>query len=535
MATSQRLNQLLERREEETRLRLTEVEKEWKAAQAEMDVARATYESEVAEERRRGDALEDRVTELRDFADRLAAGNASLDGLPQYTSPRQSQHIDEDVFGSPMPQSPRSSTMLGSASTLAMKLQRSGAKSYTDLYTAYVKSQDALELERAEVTRLGQCLNDILAEISERAPLLREQRGEWERALAENNQLSVALVRALEAKDVAERLAEDRRLQLDTFQAEHTLQSQQLDDTCRQVRVLAKRVAVLQDPTILDRSDDQDDLGKGSNNSASDIDVENADTYISAHLVTFASIDDLQRQNANLLKIVRRLGNRMEADEASRYEKQRRAENVAVEEAHDLILRLKDEVQSQRAQLAAQTRERDMLRQLVKSGDSAVPSDDQQNSSPRRAANGTSSDSGHLQQEFENYKTEMAVDARSLREDLASARREASQLSISLARAEAQRDMQQQRYQSLEESHKRQSRDLADAERRSVQLQINMSRQDEATRHATESLLELRASLERLRHENVILTAEKQVWKVRLRGLSWIMSTSDTVHGKSER
>lgn len=496
ISTSQRLTDLLEKREEDTKKRLEQVEREWEAAKADIEAAKSEYEQEIAAERQRGDALEARVQEMRDFADNLAAGGgANVSGILSIAE-------SEDVFGG-TPRSP-------SAATLAMKLQKSGGKSYTEIYTSYVKMQEELTLERAESKRLGECLNAILAEIQERAPMLREQRAEYERAIQENNEISVALARALDERDEAARSAEEQRLRLEQHSRESAIAMQQLEDTSKQVRTLTRRIAILEDPSIVDRSADTDEQMNGTNAGQGD-----AEAYISTHLVTFASIDQLQQQNQKLLKVTRELARKMEAEEQALRERLGQAENEAVEEAHELILRLKEEVETQRVSMGAYQRERDMLRQLLRNRSDVLTEDGQVNgASGTSASSATQAALDDVQRNFEAYKREMVVDNQLLRDDLGAARREASQLQVDLARANAQKELSDERYRMLSDTNSRQAKDIKDTSRRNVDLQTNMARQEEATRRVTDELLELKGSLDRVKHESMMLKAEKEVWKV---------------------
>ena len=493
MSTSQRLNELLQQREEETRSRLDEVEREWELAQADLQMTRNSYEGEIAKERQRADALDSRVKELRDFADRLASS-----GAPVYA--------EEDVFGTPLPRSP-------SASNVAYKMQKAGGKSYTEIYTSYIRMQEELTIERAESQRLSEALSDILAEIQNRAPLLKEQRAEYERSTAENNELSVALAKALDDKDNFARLAESQRSHVDQKTREAAALLQQLEDASQQMRNLTRRLAILEDPTILDRSESNENgiLQKDS--------VETANEYITNHLLTFRSVDELQSQNRKLLKIVRELGKKMEEEEEAVRDRVGRAENEAVEEAHELILRLKDEVEMQRAQTGAYLRERDMLRQLLRNRGNSTVSEEGQlyDSSSRDDASVARLALEDVQKNFEAYKREILIDNQSLRDDLTSAHRETSQLQIEVARAIAKKELMEERFKTISDTNKRQSKEIIDLSRRNMELQGNMARQDDATRQVMEEVLDVRSNLDRTKHEAMILKAEREVWKVGLR------------------
>lgn len=502
ISTAQRLTDLLEKREVDTKNRLDEVEKEWQAAREEMEETRHNLEAELEKEKARGDALEERVREMRDFADRLAAtGGPSLGNVSTISQ-------DEDVFGATNG-SPRSPSL----SNVSLKVQKAGGMSYTEVYSSYIKMQEALVFERAESKRLSECLNEILAEIQDRAPMLREQRNEYERAIAENNDLSVALAKALEDKEAVNILADARLRQVEEKDREAAIRSQQLEDTARQVRTLTRQIAILQDPSILERSAGDEESSAGIAEAS-----DSADAYITQNLVTFKTIDQLQQQNQNLLKIVRELGKKMEAEEQAVRDRIGRAENSAVEEAHDLILSLKEEVEAQRAQMGAYQRERDMLRQVLKNrGQTSEVNNEDSGSQASTAQGGTNAARAALdevQRNFEAYKREMVIDNQSLRDDLSAARKEVSQLHIEVARSKAEKEYAEERLKTLRNSSERVERELAGMSKRNLELQSNMARLDDATRRVSEEVYELKGNLDRARHEAMMLKAEKEVWKV---------------------
>lgn len=164
------------------------------------------------------------------------------------------------------------------------------------------------------------------------------------------------------------------------------------------------------------------------------------DSVVSAHLVTFSDINSLQVQNQKLLKITRDLGSQMERKDELNVARARIEENVAIEEAHNMILRLKEDSESQRATNAAITRERDMLRRMVDATvNGGAPANGHQIDGEGTAAGGSEgARTGDVQATFEAYRTEMAVDTQRLREDLTAAQRDAGVARTELAKSKAQ-------------------------------------------------------------------------------------------------
>ena len=158
---------------------------------------------------------------------------------------------------------------------------------------------------------------------------------------------------------------------------------------------------------------------------------------VEAHLVTFRTLDELQVQNQKLLRITREMGAQMEKGEEDAEGRRKGVENAAVEEAHELILRLKDEIESQRAKTDAFVRERDMFRRMLSQrgeggGAGIGPSGEGEGEAARGLAD--------VQANFDAYREEMGVDTLRLRDDLTAAQREAGGARTDLAKAKAQLD-----------------------------------------------------------------------------------------------
>lgn len=68
---------------------------------------------------------------------------------------------------------------------------------YLQLYSAFVESQEQLQLERLENKRLNKYLDDIVKEVEAKAPILKRQRDEHERMQKSVAALSVQLEQAV--------------------------------------------------------------------------------------------------------------------------------------------------------------------------------------------------------------------------------------------------------------------------------------------------------------------------------------------------
>ncbi|KAI5479511.1 nucleoprotein TPR [Pseudohyphozyma bogoriensis] len=480
MGSMRRLVEMMEKREEERKKRLEEVEQGLEEDRMAREAREEELKEEVEIERRRSDELEVKCAELREAIER---GAASFRGtLP-----------GEDVPGSPA-----GAFTLSPSAQIAVRGQKSG-RSYAEVYGEYVRMQEELARERSETKRLGDVLTQVLGDIEERAPILKQQRVEYDRLSVEATQLAAQLAQAMSDRENAQRLAEGYRLDVDRLERDATLQSSQLRDLGRQVRTLLRQLGSVE--LNFSNPDEFDEEEAAIQQRA--LESSDTDAVVSAHLVTFKTINELQLQNQKLLKITREMVAQMERGEEDAIARRKAEENAAVQEAHELILSLKEEVESQRAKMEAYVRERDMFRRMLAQhgeggGTNGVGGAGGDGETPRLLAD--------VQANFDAYRTEIAIDTQRLREDLSQAQREANTARTDLAKAKAQSE-------ATTTSQRQQTDEIKQLSKRASQLQESVVKQETANHKLTEDLLELRSTSDQLRHENINLKSEREVWK----------------------
>ncbi|XP_028817852.1 nucleoprotein TPR-like isoform X3 [Denticeps clupeoides] len=174
----------------------------------------------------------------------------------------------------------------------------------TELYRAYVESQEQLQLERLETKRVNKYLDDIVQEVEAKAPVLKRQRDEHERMQKSVASLSGKLEQAVKEVQSLQREADDANKRASVLERENQRCEQQLSDLSQQVSVLlveleeARGNHVLREDVLL-----------------SSADVSSTSEVISQHLLTFRSVEELQQQNQRLLVALRELGDAQEQAE----------------------------------------------------------------------------------------------------------------------------------------------------------------------------------------------------------------------------
>nr|XP_012149443.1 PREDICTED: nucleoprotein TPR [Megachile rotundata] len=227
--------------------------------------------------------IEDREQKIDELSKELSHANELLKNIKQ-------ERLDQAV------------EQLAPTAAIASRVLRKGL-SLTQIYTQLVDVTNELTSEREENERLKSQIDVIIREVEEKAPILQQQREDYETAVANIATLTSRL---------DELLAENHRLQETADEANriakhHTKENQrlktELSDLARQVCFLLKEVQESRSGTTANASEFSNSM---------DIDNLASSEIISKKLVTFKDIEELQENNQKLLSIVRTLSSRQE-------------------------------------------------------------------------------------------------------------------------------------------------------------------------------------------------------------------------------
>ncbi|OSD07459.1 hypothetical protein PYCCODRAFT_1456277 [Trametes coccinea BRFM310] len=511
-----RLIAMMEEREAQAKAIVDSLEKDFAGVGERAERREAVLREEIENQKQRAEQAEKRVEELQAVLDRMDRGEfpvpafAGSPGAPGTPARGVSTPVRNGTPSDILTQG-----MLGLSPTVAMasRAQR-GGKSFTEVYSDYIKLQEDYARKCAEYDHMDRTLSAVLAQIEERAPILSQQRAEYERLQSEASQLASQLAQALSERDALATAAEENAQKLTKSTRENELLEKQLKDLGRQVRALLKELGRSQDPSIpSDEELEQDESIRPA---------ENIEAVITNNLVLFRSIPQLQEQNQKLLKIVHELGQRMESEEREYKEALEREQGEAVREAHEAIKQLQEQLESHKRSsevtIQAYMKERDMLRSLLAR---------QQELGGTRVTNGHVNGDAHssdapsdlakeleeVQQQFETYRTEMGIDSTRLREEALAAQREATRLGTALAKANAQIEVLTERHRMVQEQIMIQKRENDDLQKRNQHLYDQYTRIDIECNRMSEDLLASNSLLEQLRNECANLRAEKKIWE----------------------
>jgi nucleoprotein TPR len=429
-----RLVVMMEEREQHAKEIVDGLERDWATVGEKAERREMKLKDEIDREAKRADDSEKRVQELERLLRGLDTGDfppapsiSSVSGIPRTPGSVPSTPARGSDFASP-----GDLGMMGLSPTVAMasRAQRSG-KTFTEVYAEHVRLQEEYARKSAEYDHMDRTLQAVLAQIEERAPILSQQRLEYERLQAEAGQLASQLASALTDRDTNGSLAQEASQKLKKTTRENELLESQLNDLGLQVQTLTKELARIQDPSI-----PSDEELEADPSTAPATDMEEV---ITNNLVRFRSIQGLQEQNQRLLKIVRDLGAKMEAEEREYRESLQQEQAEAVLEAHQALQAMQEDLENQKRShevtMQAYQKERDALKAMLARAEARAPGS-------TAGINGVSDSElakelAEVQSQFETYRSEMGTDTIKLREDVMLAQKEAAQLDAALAKANA--------------------------------------------------------------------------------------------------
>ncbi|TFK40767.1 hypothetical protein BDQ12DRAFT_679995 [Crucibulum laeve] len=503
-----RLVTMMEEREKQAKEIVEGIEREWAGVGEKAERRENSLRDEIEREKRGREAAEKRVEQLESVMDRMGRGELPIPGRSTPGTPMRTPGGPDFMMDG----------MMGLSPTIAMasRAQRSG-KTFTEVYADYVRLQDEYNHKSAEYDNMERTLAAVLAQIEERAPILSQQRLEYDRLQSEASQLASQLAQALADRDAQANLAHESRQKLAKSTSENNLLQKQLEDLGRQVQALLRDIARRDDPTI-PSDEDLENVPVAP--------AEDTESLITNNLVLFKSIGGLQEQNQKLLKIVRELGRKMESEERDYKEAMEREQGEAVREAHEAIQELAAQLERQKKSsegvIQAYVKERDALRGMLARAEKAsggrltngdINGDLISSGASIALDNDLAKELAEVQNQFDAYRTEMGVDSGRLRDELISAQREIHTLEATLAKANAKIEYLSDRHRMHQDQFALHGREIDDLTKRNQQLYDQWTRIDIECSRVTEDLQVANGRVEQLRNECANLRAEKKIWE----------------------
>jgi len=485
------------------------------------------FQSELETERQGREATERKIEQLELHIEKLEVKVAN-------------QHYEASASSTPQPNGfgpARTPARGGSPKAFSpgSSSRARGGLSFTQLYTEYTEAKAELETEKRRNEKLSATIDEMLRDLEKKEPEIQELQDEHIRLEAEVASLSSMLATAAEEKDVLKRDGRRDKARAQGFERENALLEQQSRDLSAQIKVLLIEVQIREEGVNLTATERLQihQAATGQGDEAVLGGMSDTARLISQRWVTFKSVFDLQDRNAELLRLTRELGERMEGEEARAKSNEQAQEKTELESLRDRVERYKDEIKSLVTQSQSYIRERDMFRRMLSHRGQIPPDADLESmfgksineakapQTPQRGVQTpTSRDSAdyarllkELQSHFDVYRQEAATNHTTLNSQIDQLAKEKGGLQGEIARASSQVTLAHERYEMLQANYNQLKTEGAEMQKRSQSLAEMAAKQDIRTQQVAEELIETKGLTESLRNENANLKAEKELWR----------------------
>ena len=261
----------------------------------------------------------DHKVEVDSKAESIAALHRELEEANKLIKTVKDKGLTEDAIDHLSPSAAQASRLLKSGITL------------TGIYAQMVSLSEELTAEKEENKRINSYMDHILLEIEERAPILRQQREDYERAISALGGLTENLEAAREEVELRRREAEEARRTVNSLEKDRDRLDQQVSDLGRQTSVLVREVEAARS-------------GGQTVEPLQTLDMSSTESVIESRLLTFKDVSELQQRNIELLAVVRQLSENRDQAESNLVQEK----TAEVRQELDTALRQAEELRSAR-------------------------------------------------------------------------------------------------------------------------------------------------------------------------------------------
>ncbi|XP_062353871.1 nucleoprotein TPR isoform X3 [Cinclus cinclus] len=444
------------------------------------------------------------------------------------------------------------------------KVVKPGMK-LTELYNAYVETQDQLHMEKLENKRINKYLDEIVQEVEAKAPILKRQREEFERSQKAVASLSAKLEQAMKEIHRLQDSADQANKHASFFERESQRLEVRVKDLSQQICVLLMELEEARGNHVI------------RDEAVSSADISSSSEVITQHLVSYRNIQELQQQNQRLLVALRELGEAREKEEQETTSSKISELQSQLDEAVSELQQLRESRQHQLQLVESIIRQRDLFRILLTQTTGAIiplqasgmlPEEICLTSTPKRPnlpqsmatpAPVSMSESvetveakaalKQLQEVFENYKKEKAENDKLLNEQNEKLQEQVTDLRSQNAKISTQLEFASKRYEMLQDNVEGYRREITSLHERTQKLTATTQKQEQIIntmtqdlRGANEKLAVAEVRAENLKKEkdilkmsDVRLTQQRDSLLVEQRGQNLLLTNLRTIQGILER
>ncbi|XP_056131900.1 translocated promoter region b, nuclear basket protein [Lampris incognitus] len=375
----------------------------------------------------------------------------------------------------------------------------------TELYTAYVESQEQLQLERLENKRVNKYLDDIVQEVEAKAPILKRQRDEHERMQKSVASLSAKLEQAFKEVHRLQKEGDEANKRASVLERDNQRCELRLADMAQQVRVLLIELEEARGNHVAQEED------------MSSADISSTSEVISQHLVTFRGVEELQQQNQRLLVALRELSDAQEQEEFETTSTKRSELKESLEKAQAELEALKEQRIQQMQLTESIVRQRDIYRVLLAqatgvgfSQQAAAPEEFSLTSTPQQSPAATPTTATptarvsmvtesaeaveakaalrQLQEVFTTYKSERVESEKALTEQNDKLQEQLSGLRSQNAKISTQLEFASKRYEMLQDNVEDYRKEIASLREKGQKMATSAQKNEQTINTMTQDL-----------------------------------------------
>uniref|UniRef100_A0A673YRW3 Nucleoprotein TPR n=1 Tax=Salmo trutta TaxID=8032 RepID=A0A673YRW3_SALTR len=500
-------------------------------------------------------ALEVRLQEMDDCQDKEAAElkeriislEKELENANELLSDTKLRVLSEETI-----------TTMSPTAVAVAKIVKPGMK-LTELYTAYVETQEALQLERVENKRVNKYLDDIVQEVEAKGPILKRQRDEHERMQKSVASLSSKLEQAVKEVHRLQKVTDEANKRSSVLERDNQRSDVQLADMGQQIRVLLIELEEARGNHI------------AHDEEVSSADISSTSEVITQHLVTFRGVEELQQQNQRLLVALRELSDAQEREEEETTGTKCSELERSLEKAQTELEALREQRGHQMQLAESIVRQRDMYRVLLAqaTGVSFPQQGREFSSTPRRSPAATpTTPTGiitmatestevveakaalrQLQEVFSSYKRERSESDKALMEQSEKLQEQVSDQRIQNAKISTQLEFTSKRYEMLQDNVKGYRKEIASLMEKGQKMAAAAQKSEQTVHTMTQDLRVAQEKLnmaegraESLRKEREMLklvesrlTQEKETMQTQQRVQNMLLTNLKTIEATLER
>ncbi|XP_029380856.1 nucleoprotein TPR-like [Echeneis naucrates] len=448
-------------------------------------------------------------------------------------------------------------SMCPSAAAIAA-IVKPGMK-FFDLYNAYAECQTQLQLEKQETKKVSRVLDEIVQEVESKAPILKHQREEYESMQRSMASLCNKLETARMEIYSLQKEKEEAKQCCDTLERDKQRAERMLEDTSTQVCSLLVELEEARGNQV-------------TKEDGSSADISSTSEVISPQQLSFRSVEELQRQNQNLLGRLRMLEQEKAREQSHVTSARISALEASVDKLQKEVEQLREQRNQQKQLADSNARQRDMYKTLLthNTGFSLPPQDadalpqpanvrpsvPSTRLTPQRAAAADSTQTAQakaalkqLNDAFSLYKKEKAENDRMLNETNDRLQRQLTELRSSHAKLTSQLEFSNKRYEILQETVSAYRREISALQERNQKMASTTQRHEHIIHTMNQDLRQAneKLALEEVRVENLTkerdmlrqgesrLTREKEAIYAEQRNQNLLLSNLKTIQLTMER